>query len=153
MIVYPIVCPIVCPILNTILYPMYIFTLQRFIALLHDLGHATSDACFVSDKVAQARHDRKREDKTQALTLRVTLALCHLEMVLPKGKFTYIMHALRHLPSNIHRWNNVRNFWCYFMERYVPQHPHLCIYIYIYTCICMPHFIISCTHEYVFYYT
>jgi hypothetical protein len=108
----------------------------RFIQLLADLAHATSDACYNDDKTQQARDDRRRESKTQALTLRVILAQCELEKVLPMCKFTPLMHALRHIPSNIHRWNNVRVYWCFFMERYMYVHVEHILGHILGTCLC-----------------
>ena len=102
----PKLCPHVCPNCAQIeikLCPNCVQMILRFIQLLADLAHATSDACYNDDKTQQARDDRRRESKTHALTLRVILAQCELEKVLPMCKFTCtpLMHALRNTAYSI----------------------------------------------------
>ena len=47
-----------------------------------------------------------------------------LETVLPIGLVnTPLVHMLTHIPASIYKWNNVRNYWQFFGERY----SYLCI--------------------------
>lgn len=91
---------------------------RHFCELLTQIYAATSDASFVGGP-AQTASDNDRKVRTQSLTLTAIKSLTLLETVLPLTRFTYLLHALIHLPQYIHRWNHVRNFWCFFMERYV----------------------------------
>lgn len=80
---------------------------------------ATSDASHASDSATREASDREREVQAQRLTLHAITTLCKIESHLPRNTLKYMLHALSHLPAYILRWNSVRNFWCFFMERYV----------------------------------
>ena len=60
-------------------------------------------------------------DSTKAavneLKTRVLEALCKCEAFLPPTELAVMFHVLSHVPDCIYRWNNVRNFWCFFGER------------------------------------
>ena len=84
---------------------------QRLVQLLKTLHDETSD---VSD---DAGDQSAREERTRRLTQFAVETLCRLETCLPEQKFTSMLHLLIHLPLYIQRWNNVRNYWCFFMER------------------------------------
>jgi hypothetical protein len=88
--------------------------LTRLIQLLQTLHDETSDVSDTEDPDNQ----EAREERTRRLTQFAVETLCRLETVLPEQKFTPMMHILIHLPLYIQRWNSVRNFWCFFMERY-----------------------------------
>jgi hypothetical protein len=51
------------------------------------------------------------------LRLRVIEAMCECERIMPSTELSVLFHILIHLPDMIERWNNVRNFWCFFGER------------------------------------
>jgi hypothetical protein len=52
------------------------------------------------------------------LKAKIILALVLFEREFPKTLMVGCMHNLLHIPDAIGRWNNVRNFWAFFMERY-----------------------------------
>lgn len=43
--------------------------------------------------------------------------LCEIEAHLPDHMLTPLMHSIMHFPEQVHRWNNVHNTWCFFMEQ------------------------------------
>lgn len=55
------------------------------------------------------------------LKYRVVVALTHWEKDLPATELMLLLHELLHMPDAIARWNNLRNFWAFFGERY-----HIC---------------------------
>jgi len=62
-----------------------------------------------------------KDDNTndlQELRLQLTEAACKMEAVLPATELSPLFHILIHVPDMIYRWNNIRNFWCFFGERY-----------------------------------
>jgi hypothetical protein len=52
------------------------------------------------------------------LKVKIVLALVLFEREFPKTLMVGCLHNLLHVPDAIARWNNVRNFWAFFMERY-----------------------------------
>ena len=54
----------------------------------------------------------------QRLKMKVIKALCYFAKYMPKTEQARIIHVIIHFPDLIHRWNNVRNYWAYFNERY-----------------------------------
>jgi hypothetical protein len=88
-----------------------------FCTLLTQIYAATSDASFACGREQEAS-DNERKERAQSLNLTAIKTLTLLETVLPHTRFTYLMHVIIHLPQYIKRWNHVRNFWCFFMERY-----------------------------------
>ena len=70
-----------------------------------------------------------KDDNTtdlQELRLQLTEAACKMEAVLPATELSPLFHILINVPDMIYRWNNLRNFWCFFGERYplVPIFSH-----------------------------
>ena len=53
----------------------------------------------------------------EALNVRVAEALSKCESVLPTTELAVMFHILLHVPAAIRRWNSVRNFWSFFVER------------------------------------
>ena len=133
--------------------------LRYFCHLCAEIYAATSDASFVGGS-AQTASDNARKERTQALTLTAIKTLTLLETVLPLTRFTYLLHVLIHVPEYIHRWNHVRNFWCFFMERYdvytyihhflydslCPIHAHIVPNVDPYCAQCIPNVYLSQAH-------
>lgn len=73
--------------------------------------------------------------------------LCNCERVLPSTELSVLFHILVHVPQMVNRWNGVRNFWCFFGERYVIDiyrylHVHKqYIFPFYLNCRCMGYFI------------
>ena len=64
-------------------------------------------------------HDSENREQMDHVKLKVIEALCKCESVLPKTELAVMFHILIHVPDCIYRWNSVRNFWCFFGERYL----------------------------------
>ena len=62
-----------------------------------------------------------RKERVKAIKIikeKVVLALVLFEREFPKTLMVGCLHNLLHMPDQIARWNNLRNFWAFFMERY-----------------------------------
>jgi hypothetical protein len=59
------------------------------------------------------------EEDLEKVRRQLIEAACLMESVLPKTELAPLFHILMHVPDMIYRWNHVRNFWCFFGERYV----------------------------------
>jgi hypothetical protein len=70
-----------------------------------------------SDVQSTMSQERARGQKTTALTLRSIEVLTDLERLLPCTRFAPTLHNVRHFATCIHRWNNVRCYWAFAMER------------------------------------
>jgi hypothetical protein len=80
------------------------------------------------DPQAQADAAKKIEN----LNLLVVEGLCDFEKGCPKISLCMLAHLIVHIPSCIHRWNSVRNFWAFLTERYMLL-LHVYIMFYTYT--------------------
>ena len=96
--------------------------------MLHDLwdGHcekltALQDFKDCVNEVLQVSSpaDEDDRDKIAALKLRVRVTLAKLERTLPLTEMPVLLHTLLHVPDSIYRWNSVRNYWAFFIERCV----------------------------------
>jgi hypothetical protein len=68
------------------------------------------------------------EERLKAMRIvkeKVILALVLFEREFPKTLMVGCLHNLLHMPDQIARWNNLRNFWAFFMERYARKCPIL----------------------------
>ena len=81
--------------------------------LLHALQSLFSELLSLSSEHGDPR------DAVDRTKLKVAETLCMAEAVLPLTEMTAIFHILLHVPDAIYRWNSVRNFWCFFGERYL----------------------------------
>lgn len=81
--------------------------------------YALLAACSKILRATSAVDSDNRED-LDALKLEVVVALCHCEAEFPRTEMAVMFHILMHVPDAIYKWNNVRNFWSFFGERYVP---------------------------------
>jgi hypothetical protein len=52
-----------------------------------------------------------------ALTKEIRRALVIFEREFPLTEMAINLHQILHVPEEIHRWNNVRNYWAFFSER------------------------------------
>lgn len=96
--------------------------------------HALLAVCSKILRATSAVDSNNRED-LDALKLEVVVALCHCEAAFPRTEMAVMFHILLHVPDAIYKWNNVRNFWSFFGERFVPTssdvctHSHCCFHI------------------------
>ena len=65
------------------------------------------------------QEEKVQQEKTMHLKVEVIEALTKIEFVVPKTDLPVMFHLMVHVPDMIFRWNSVRNFWCFFSERYV----------------------------------
>ena len=91
--------------------------------LLQILRLVKSLTCDVTDAQAPA-----------ALALRkdqITELVCRYERHFPRTEVCRISHVLLHVCDVVHRWNNVRNYWCFLTERYGSKLPITVVYGYV----------------------
>jgi hypothetical protein len=74
-------------------------------------------------------HDVNNSDILREVKAQLIEAACLMESVLPKTELAPLFHILIHVPDMIYRWNNIRNFWCFFGERYVWVSLDTCVYL------------------------
>jgi hypothetical protein len=102
---------------------------DALLALLAATGACLKATCAV---------DSDQRDDIDRLKLQVVEACCLCEAVLPATELSVLFHILIHVPDTIHRWNNVRNYWCFFGERYptahISTHIHTSMYIWVPPC-------------------
>ena len=110
--------------------------------LFHDLfpddpDNRKEDAVFallscIQDLLKAYSHDDRDDQLNQVSTmshtdmaqLKVKTAenLSIYEKGIPRTELSPIFHIILHLPDAIYRWGCVRNFWCFWGERYNSQH-------------------------------
>jgi len=62
--------------------------------------------------------EEEREGNTVAeLKVKVVEAMCELASVIPETELAPMLHIIIHVPDCIYKWNSVRNFWSFFIER------------------------------------
>lgn len=74
------------------------------------------------DAVADYNPEDDNDDATQTCrTARtaVARALFKLERDFPGTELSIAIHELIHVPDFLWRWNSVRNYWCFVVERLV----------------------------------
>jgi hypothetical protein len=84
----------------------------EMIAALQHLVDATAD--YDPEDVADAATHTCRTARTM-----VARALFKLERDLPGTELSIAIHELIHVPDFLWRWNSVRNYWCFVVERLV----------------------------------
>jgi hypothetical protein len=57
--------------------------------------------------------------KIKELKTELTRAVCIFERDVPESELSYFVHEIIHLCDFLYRWNNVRNYWCFLVERFV----------------------------------
>jgi hypothetical protein len=77
--------------------------------LLELLRLLKAASCDVSDPVA--------EEGLAATKEKVTQLVCMYERHFPRSEICRVTHVMLHVIDMVHRWNNVRNFWCFLTER------------------------------------
>jgi hypothetical protein len=65
---------------------------------------------------ADARNPNSYADIAQ-LKMDVATALTNFEKEWPPQSHCIVAHELMHVPDCIYRWNSVRNFWAFHLER------------------------------------
>ena len=73
---------------------------------------------------ATADYDPDDEEETATQTCRtlrtaVARALFKLERDFPGTELSIAIHELIHVPDFLWKWNSVRNYWCFVVERLV----------------------------------
>ena len=64
--------------------------------------------------------DEAAEVACRAMETAIAESLTAFERCWPKVLMSGpVLHTMIHYPRFIYRWNSVRNYWCYFNERYV----------------------------------
>jgi hypothetical protein len=92
-------------------------------AVYKDVVEAT---CPVGD---DAKEDATATAAMDALEARVALALAVFAQAVPATERAPIIHIFLHVPATIRRWNSVRNFWCYAIERCTPVYFCMCTFV------------------------
>jgi hypothetical protein len=96
--------------------------------LLYDLfpGDVQKVACLMGLKEAcnlclsaNSAFDSENREAIDKVKKTVIEALCVAEAMFPKTELAVMFHVLMHIPDGIYRWNNVRNFWSFFGERFI----------------------------------
>jgi hypothetical protein len=100
---------------------------QEFAAFERFADYLVTVFSSISDVTSNDAGERARSQKTAALSLQSVEVLCELERYLPCTRFTPCLHNIKHFPQSIHRWNNVRNYWAFPMERYYLRYNALII--------------------------
>jgi hypothetical protein len=77
---------------------------------------ALIEACRRIIKITSPAESENR-DGLDLLQVQVIEALCLCEAELPATELSVLFHTLVHATDGIYRWNNVRNYWCFFSER------------------------------------
>lgn len=93
------------------LFPMYperMGALYSLFAVVREVVNCTS----------VAGDDDDDDDKLARLRVQLLEAVCLCEVHLPCTELSVLFHVLIHFPDCIHRWNSIRNFWCFWTERY-----------------------------------
>jgi hypothetical protein len=85
--------------------------LDALIDVLSLLHHVNSD-------IIETPSKQDRINDMKDLKAKVLMALILFEREFPKTVIVACFHNLLHMTDAIFRWNNVRNFWAFFMERY-----------------------------------
>ena len=67
---------------------------------------------------AVSRADDDNRDELDKLKLQVAESLTRFELLAPRTELSILQHVIVHCADVIYKWNNVRNFWCFFGERY-----------------------------------
>ncbi len=87
-------------------------SIYRLLDLLRILKTATCDV-----------DDVEAEPYLALLKAKVLDLQCHYERYFPNTESCRISHIVLHVVDMVHRWNNVRNYWCFLTERYLTSSP------------------------------
>jgi hypothetical protein len=82
-------------------------------ALIDYMAAVTVANCDIVETPSAVR----RRAKMRTLKAQGVLVLNLLEREFPRNLLVYCFHNLLHVPDMLLRWNNVRNYWAFFMER------------------------------------
>jgi hypothetical protein len=94
---------------------MFADSMQEALAAIIDYVYEVlaTDCDIITTPSPQARKRRM-----QALKRKAVMCLMLVEREFPRTKLVVCFHNLLHFPDMMARWNNPRNFWAFFMERY-----------------------------------
>jgi hypothetical protein len=87
---------------------------HRFEIALLQLRRVCND---VLEHVSPADEEHREGTTVAELKVKVAESLSKLESVIPRTELCPMFHVFVHVPDYIHRWNSVRNGWCFFGER------------------------------------
>jgi hypothetical protein len=90
---------------------------EAFNALLEFMVEVSMATC----DIVETPSARERRRNMKLLKRRAYRVLNLLEREFPRTLLTMCFHNLLHASDMIGRWNNVRNYWAFFMERYSPS--------------------------------
>jgi hypothetical protein len=93
---------------------------QALASLIDYMAAVNATNCDIIETPSRA--DRKKKMRDLRRTAIHTLVA--MEREFPRNLFAYCFHNLIHLCDNIFRWNHVRNYWAFFMERCMRAHMH-----------------------------
>ena len=76
------------------------------------------DACTTLLSAESCADDEQRAGSSMSeMKLKIVEALSLFETVIPKTELCPMVHILLHVPDAIYKWNSVRNYWSFFIER------------------------------------
>lgn len=90
------------------LYPNNLLRMEAIFGLI---------TCVQAMLKMQSPFDVDDRAELNELKLQVVSALVECEATLPRTELPVMLHLMAHVPDAIYRWNQVRNFWCFFSER------------------------------------
>ena len=90
------------------LYPNNLLRMEAIFGLI---------TCVQAMLKMQSPFDVDDRAELNELKLQVVSALVECEAALPRTELPVMLHLMAHVPDAIYRWNQVRNFWCFFSER------------------------------------
>ena len=90
--------------------------LDGMIKVVQDVTAWTSDVMHRDADDYTSDHEREQvRDKRE---LQIKEAMTAFEACFGHTEFTITLHQFLHMPAHIFEWNHVRNYWCFWSERY-----------------------------------
>jgi hypothetical protein len=89
-------------------------TITRMVDLLNLLLDATADYDPDDEEANEASQIKCRNLRLQAIE-----GLSYLERDFPETELSPFVHEILHVSEFVFMWNNVRNYWCFIVERFV----------------------------------
>jgi hypothetical protein len=108
--------------------------------MLHGVFPAESDQMMALEGMLDAsrgvlaavsKADDDNRDELDKLKLMVAESLTKFELMAPRTELSILQHVIVHCADVVYKWNNVRNFWCFFGERSFVVHVHALYTLYI----------------------
>jgi hypothetical protein len=98
----------------------YVFTNSLPKAIEEHIGHLLELLRLVKTATCDV-DDPNAETLLALLKGKVIVLLCQYERHFPRSEVCRVSHIIIHVMDMVHRWNNVRNYWCFLTERYTPH--------------------------------